>query len=303
MDLSVGGDGFDNLAFSPDSHYLAAGIGSINIWKVADGTLLTTLIPPQVTPGVRPYAYIQSIRFSPDGKMLVMAYRIDMKHTVIAYRTEDWQIAWTYEPQKIVETPRKGITPRITTPLAFTTDSKNVILGTGECGSENVNFKQMSRILILDAQSGKLLRSIDDIHVMNPTALAISPDGKMVATGTMTGGMDQTYNEKTHQVVTVDNKDPVRIWSLETGKMVRELPVHTEVNYLVFSPDGKYLFGALRDYHTSLTLAVWAVASGNMVQEVKHSKVPIIMALSPDGKKLAAACQSKLSIFEITAGN
>jgi hypothetical protein len=40
-----------------------------------------------------------------------------------------------------------------------------------------------------------------------------------------------------------------------------------------------------------------------MVQEVKHSKVPIIMALSPDGKKLAAACQSKLSIFEITAGN
>jgi WD40 repeat protein len=296
------GSALNNITFSPDSKYLASGVKSVSIWKVTDGTLVTSLIAPHVTPDP-PYTDIRSLRFSPDGKMLMIAYRIGLKCMVSAYRTKDWQLAWTYEPQDILEPPNGLTTPNITPSLAFTPDSKNVILGTGEEGTENVNFKRMSRVLILDAQSGKLLRSIDDIHVLEPTALTVSPNGKLVATGTCTGQREQRANEKANQMVTVENKDPVRIWNLETGKLVRELPVHYEVNYLTFSKDGKYLFGALSVYSTSIRLIVWDVASGKIVQEVKENTVPMVLALSPDGKKLAEAALSRLSIYQITTGN
>ena len=154
-------------------------------------------------------------------------------------------------------------------------------------------MKRLSRILFLDAESGDFLRSIDDIHIYHPTALALSRDGKWVATGTSTGERYQRTDKKTHQVVTFDNKDPVRIWNVETGKLVRELPVHSRVWSLAFSQNGKYLFGATRDIN------VWDVEAGKMVQQIRSNPEPMSLALSPDGKRLAAACQNKLSIYEI----
>jgi WD40 repeat protein len=217
---------------------------------------------------------------------------------VIAYRIADGKIAWTYEPQRIIE--RTIMAPLLTTPIVFTPDGKHVFLGTGEHGGPDVNLRRLSRILILDAKSGKFLRSIDGIHMDSPTALALSSDGKWVATGTSTGVKDQTTNLKTHQTVTFDNNDPVRIWNMETGKLVREFPVHSRVWSLAFSRDGKYLFGAKSDINTHLTLVVWDVESGKMVQEIRSYPGPMSLAVSPDGKRIAAACQNKLSIYEIT---
>jgi WD40 repeat protein len=292
LDQGSRGHGKDHITFSPDSRYLASGLSTVNVWNVADGTLRTKLFAPHVTPD-RPQAIdIEGLRFGPDGSMLVVAYAGDKK-IVIAYHTADGKIAWTYEPQRTI-----GL-PLLTTPLVFTPDGKRVILGTGEHGGPDVNLRRLSRVLILDAESGKSLRSIDNIHMDHPTALALSQDGKLVATGTETGAMTQTTNLKTHQLVTFDNQDPVRIWNTETGELVRELPVHTRVWSLAFSRDGKYLFGAKSDFETHLTLAVWDVKSGKMVQEVKNNPGPMSLAVSPDGKRLAAACQNKLSVYDI----
>jgi WD40 repeat protein len=122
-------------------------------------------------------------------------------------------------------------------------------------------LKWVSKILLLDVESGEFLRSIDDIHMNHPTTLALSRNGKWVATGTSTGERYERTDKKTHQVVTFDNKDPVRIWNVETGKLVRELPVNSRVWSLAFSQDGKYLFGATRNIN------VWDAESGKMVQE------------------------------------
>ena len=284
--------GGDSITFSPDSHYLASGLGAVNVWNVANATLQATLIAPQITPHKPQYRSIESLRFSPDGKMLVVVYTGD-KQIVIAYRIADGKVAWTYEPQLTLEPQRIKGTPLLTTPLVFTPDGKRVIFSTGEWSGYDVNLKWLSRILLLDAESGKFLRSIDDIHMNHPTALALSRDGKWVATGTSTGEKYQRTNKKTHQVVTFNNQDPVRIWSVETGNLVKELPVNSRVWSLAFSQDGKYLFGATRNIN------VWDVKSGSMVQEIRSNPEPMNLAISPDGKRLAAACQNKLSIYEL----
>lgn len=280
--------GGDNITFSPDSRYLASGLSAVNVWNVADGTLQTTLIAPHITQHKPQYRGIESLRFSPDGRMLVVVYTGD-KQIVIAYRIADGKVVWTYEPKLTLEPQKTKGSPLLTTPLVFTPDGKYVIFGTGEWGG----LKRLSRILFLDAESGDFLRSIDDIHIYHPTALALSRDGKWIATGTSTGERYQRTDKKTHQVVTFDNKDPVRIWNVETGKLVRELPVHSRVWSLAFSQNGKYLFGATRDIN------VWDVEAGKMVQQIRSNPEPMSLALSPDGKRLAAACQNMLSIYEI----
>jgi WD40 repeat protein len=280
--------GGDRITFSPDSQYLASGLGAVNVWNVANGTLQATLVAPHITSHKSQYRGIESLCFSPDGRMLVVVYTGD-KQIVIAYRIADGKVAWTYEPKLTLEPQRTKGSPLLTTPLVFTPDGKRVIFCTGEWGG----LKRLSRILLLDAESGKFLRSIDDIHMNDTTALALSRDGKWVATGTSTGEKYQRTDKKTHQVVTFDNNDPVRIWDVETGELVRELPVHSRVWSLAFSRDGKYLFGATRNIN------VWNAESGKMVQEISSNPEPMSLALSPNGKRLAAACQNKLSIYEI----
>jgi WD40 repeat protein len=287
LDQGERGHGDDNITFSPDGQYLASGLKIINVWKVADGTRQATLVAPHITPGIPQEVGIISLRFSPDGKMFVVVYG-GKKKIVIAYLVANMGIAWSYEPQK---------TTLFTTPLVSTPDGKYVIMGEGELIGPHGHRRWLPKILILDAETGRFLRSIDNIHTDNPTALAISPDGKWVATGTTTGTIHD--GPEGH----VENKDPVRIWNLETGKLVKELPVQSRVWSLAFSRDGKYLFGAKSQIHTNLTLAVWDIKSGKMVQEVKNDPGPTNLAVSPDGRRLAAACDNKLSIYEITEGN
>ena len=284
--------GGDSINFSPDSQYLASGLGAVNVWNVADGTLKATLIAPHIIAHKSQYRGIESLRFSPDGSKLVVVYTGD-KQIVIAYRIADGNVAWTYEPKLTLEPQRFIKSPLLTTPLVFTPDGKRVLFCTGEWSGHDAKLKWLSRILFLDAESGEFLRSIDNIHMNNATALALSRDGKWVATGTSTGERYEYTNKKTDQVVTFDNQDPVRIWNVETGTLVKELPVYFRVWSLVFSKDGKYLFGATR------YINVWDIESGEIVQQIRSNPEPMSLALSPDGKRLAASCQNKLSIYEL----
>ena len=95
----------------------------------------------------------------------------------------------------------------------------------------------------------------------------------------------------------------MRIWELATGKLAKELPVHSRVSRWLLA-GMENIFSALKnDFKTYLTMAVWDVESGKMVQEIRNNAEPMNMAVSPDGKRLAAACQHRLSIYEIKTGN
>jgi WD40 repeat protein len=224
-ELSQGsrGGGRNNVAFSPNGRYLASGLKIVNVWDTATWGLRTKLVAPHVIPTSPQDVNIESLAFSPDGKLLVVAYA-GIKWVVIAYQLDDDKIAWSYETKATIGKPL------LTTPIVFTPDGKSVVVGTGEQRpGVDVDLERLSKILFLDASSGTLRNSIDGIHVDKPTALAISRDGQWIATATSTGVTDSHLNLKTHAVTRVENKDPIRVWEIATGKLMSELPVTSRV--------------------------------------------------------------------------
>jgi WD40 repeat protein len=121
-------------------------------------------------------------------------------------------------------------------------------------------------------------------------ALAISPDGKMVASR----GKD----------------DVVYFWDLATGKLLRKweqtadrdgvtsltAPNHTPLEQLTFSPDGKLLAG---DYHLRNQVRIWEVATGKEVRRLPG----MYCRFTPDGKYLVTGgFDSPLRLWETASG-
>ena len=116
---------------------------------------------------------------------------------------------------------------------------------------------------ILDAATGGRLAG-PWVHSAAIQSVAISPDGKLVATG--------------HQ----DPDWTIRVREIATGRVVRELVGHArKVSSLAFSPDGTLLLSASWDY----TARLWDTRTGQPVGEVmRHQDLVQSVAFSPDGK-------------------
>lgn len=102
-------------------------------------------------------------------------------------------------------------------------------------------------------------------HSDGVSAVAFSPDGKLVASGS--------------------RNRTVKVWSLESGALLRTIPgAEVQVSSLEFSPDGKRLLcGA-----TGLQLRVIDVASGEVTKTIAHPDSVTEATWSPDGLQFAA---------------
>jgi WD40 repeat protein len=278
-----------NVAYSSDGRLLVSGALIATVWDTKSWQQKLQLIGPSRT-APQPFG-IRSIVFSPNQQLVIVAYQsvVHPDAPIVAYRIADGSIAWTYHLKPIIGRPL------ICTPLVTSSAFNEVAFGTGEATPDVGGEKRkLSRIVVLDAQSGTLVRSIEDIHADSPTALAISNDGRWFATGTVTGRIERRYNTESHSAVTLENKDPVRIWNVASGTLFREFVVSTEVRALEFSHDGKYLVGSFSESPGHQNLRIWNVETGAVVQVFSIPRevgTAFGLAFSSNGSRLVAVGQ------------
>jgi WD40 repeat protein/uncharacterized caspase-like protein len=248
------------------------------------------------------YAYpAKFIAFAPDGKTLASA-RLD--------GVRIWD-AENGSNMRVIK-PALGASVRS---IAFRPDKPWLAVGSS-FQKEFANFpdsvkKQLGieetvpTIKIYELQTGNLVRTIK-AHEDSIAALAFSPDGKIIASGSAdktiklwdaeSGAELRTLTGHTDKITTLafrydgkilassgDDKT-IKVWETESGKELRSIAAHTDgVTSIAFSPNGKQLAGG-----SYLVATLWDAESGQPLHEFKgHTNMVTAVAFSPDGKQLA----------------
>ncbi|MBO0697723.1 MAG: PQQ-binding-like beta-propeller repeat protein, partial [Zavarzinella sp.] len=283
-----------NVAFSPDGRLAASGAGDIvrsepgqvKVWETETGRELFDLRGHTDA--------IYGVAFSPDGRRLASA---SQDHTVklwdvatgreiltirahtdtvraLAFSPNGWRLATACVDGVIKvwdATPWAGSTPpglvrtlsghgAAVFSLAFHPDGRRLF-----ALSDNETIRSW------DADTG------NELHRESITpqiyALALSPAGNLLATGTTDGA----------------------VWLLDAATLRRERDLHghghAPVKSLAFSPDG----GRLAIAHwAGRSVWVWDVRTGDVVSTLEgHSDAVVGVAYRPEGKRLASASHDR----------
>ena len=176
-------------------------------------------------------------------------------------------------PIEIAEKPNHGaiLTGHESSPNCadITTDGK--ILATG---SEDGSVRLWDLVALKER--------VSLIHTKQVRAVAFSPDGKTLASG---------------------SGKFVQLWDTETARELRKFQACTAwINSLAFTPDGMTLVTAGADDEGE-PLKTWDIASGSRLNKMEKTENTVMcVAVSPDGKTLATAESPEIKLWDITSG-
>lgn len=238
------------LAFSPDGQTLASGSQdySIRLWDVARLKEVRVIRRPEA---------VYNVAFSHDGKMLAAA-------------------GWYYE-FNLFDVATGGQVRQVSIPdmamaLVFAPDNKTVIGGIREGRAGGRMIRRW------DVGTGKEIAAWPG-HTRNLTSLALSPDGRVLASGAEDG--------------------KVGLWDLVTGQSIYWLLGHKNpVSSVAFSPDGRLVASAGGDK----SVRIWDVAGGKEIRRFDHLDHVRPVSFSPNGKTLAIGGADKTLILLDVAG-
>ena len=209
------------LAFSPDGKTFVSGHrdSTLRLWNAETGRKSATVKDHK-------RGGIDGLAFSPDGNMLASSTMDGtMLHTFPKGRPLARHIHGVPFPRNLVCSP----------------DGTRII-GSGYLGRETIGKKRF--VHKWDAATGELLMSTPTEHTDQLEALAVSPDGNTV----LTGSWDGTIHK----------------WDLETGTDLSTFATgHGRgPSALAFSEDGQTLISTLRRWGREDQLLFWDTATG-----------------------------------------
>jgi WD40 repeat protein len=270
---------FVPMAFAPDGKSIALGtrMGKLRLWDLATANELPNEVSLK--------GGIESIDFSPDGKLIAMAghsavavwrwlaekepklldgldrggqvVKFSPNGALLAVGSYDHAAArlWSVESQRW-HRELKGATERYyRVGLCFSRDGSQLIVPSGP--EPEIEF--------FDVRSGALVRTLD-ASAIEPSGVAVSSDSKFLAT--------------------VGSRAEIEVWDLESGERISDRYVgHAEApNELAFTPDGKHVVSS----GLGSTIRVWDSNTGRQLRLMKHDNWVSGIALAPNGKLLVS---------------
>jgi WD40 repeat protein len=228
-----------SVAFAPDGKSLALGLQdrSVVLWDPATGQ----------EQALSQRASVMGVAFAPDGKTL--ASGSDDGNVLL------WDVIGEQEPDILQH-------PCVPWSVLYSAADQELL----SVGPDH-------QVRLWDARTGRQ-RARFDAHQPGPasasasTALALAPDGKLLAVAVMA--------------------PDIGLWDLPTGKEVGRLEGHAAgVWALAFAPDGKTLASGSWDQ----TVRLWDVDTRRVRAVLTGTPAVMSLAFSPDGTTLAIGCQ------------
>jgi WD40 repeat protein len=165
-----------------------------------------------------------------------------------------------------------------------------------------------------DCQSGRRVGDDLQAHRENIEALAFSPDGQCIASGSWEEGQLMLWDTQTHLsigkpfvghtmgiagldfsldgmfIVSGSRDNTVRVWDSQTHDCYRVFSGHSDgINAVAFSPDGQQLVSGSDDK----TIRMWDINTGKSTNMDGHTGSVRAVAFSPDGSRFASASSDK----------
>jgi WD40 repeat protein len=264
----------ESLTFSSDGKILAVGGYHGKVHFLATVTL-------KQKAGLKG-ASCNRLAFAPASRFLAGAYEVRGETWPLHPRIEYsgvllWDLKGTKKPRRL---PGAGVSAQ----LAFSPDGKTLACQCNGFGSE---------IRLWDVASGRPLLHRPG-HGTSVEALAVSPDGKLVASNAADalylwkaatgealhelGGRDDfshvcLFSPDSNRLISAGSKGVLQVWDVATGKELRRFQIYPAYRLVVqvhaagISADGKRLAAVLSVGSTSGELLVWDLATGKRLKE------------------------------------